>query len=100
MTIDASAIRLKRDSGHGRYSYAFPDGAEAEMSYAERQPGIVAITHTYTPSQHRGKGTAAALVARAVADFRDEGLKVVPACWFAREQFEEHPEWRDLLADG
>ena len=58
---------------------------------------MVAITHTYTPPQHRGQGIAAALVGRAVEDFRAAGKKVIPACSFAREQFDEHPEWADLL---
>lgn len=100
MSIDVKAIRLERDSGHGRYSYAFDDGSQAEMSYVEREPGVVAITHTYTPSQHRGQGIAAALVGHAVADFRAAGKKVIPACWFARQQFDEHPEWSDLLMIG
>jgi predicted GNAT family acetyltransferase len=95
--IDAKAIRLERDAGHGRYSYAFADGSRAEMSYAEREPGIVTITHTYTPSKHRGQGTAAIIVARAVEDFRAMHKKVIPACWFARQQFDRHPEWADLL---
>jgi predicted GNAT family acetyltransferase len=70
------------------------------MTYAERQPGVVVITHTGTPPRHRGQGAAAALVARAVEDFRAAGQKVIPACWFAREQFDEHPEWADLLYRG
>jgi uncharacterized protein len=97
MSIDAGNIQSEKGSSGGRFFYAFPDGAVAEMSYIERQPGVVAITHTGTPPQHRGQGVAAALVARAVEDFRAAGQKVIPACWFARDQFGEHPEWSDLL---
>jgi|SRR5687768_2287227 len=97
MHIDPASIRFQGGSGHGRYSYAFLDGSEAEMDYVEREPGVVIITHTETPPQHRGQGVAASLVARAVADFRAEGRKVIPACWFARQQFREHPDWADLL---
>jgi predicted GNAT family acetyltransferase len=67
------------------------------MSYVERTPGVVTITHTYTPSQHRGQGVAAIIVGRAIEDFRAGGKKVIPACWFARQQFDEHREWSDLL---
>jgi predicted GNAT family acetyltransferase len=100
VSIDAGKIRLDSDAGHGRYSYDFGDGTRAEMSYVERTPGVVTITHTYTPSQHRGQGIAATLVGRAVEDFRAGGKKVVPACWFARQQFDEHPEWADLWYKG
>ena len=97
MSIEPSKIELQRSASGGRYSYAFPDGTVAEMTYVERQPGVVAITHTGTPLRHRGQGVAAALVARAVEDFRAAGHKVIPACWFARDQFQEHPEWSELL---
>ncbi len=100
MKIEPAAIQLQTGAEHGRYSHAFPDGSEAEMIYVERRPGVVAITHTETPPQHRGQGVAATLVARAVADFRAAGLKVSPACWFARQQFREHPDWGDLLFRG
>ena len=42
----------------------------------------------------RRPGVAAALVGRAVADFRAEKRRVVPA----RQEFAAHPEWSDLLA--
>ena len=100
MSIEASGIRLEGGPRQGRYVYAFADGSEAEMAFVETAPSVVTITHTETPRQHRGQGVAAALVARAVQDFRADGRKVVPACWFAREQFHEHPDWTDLLARG
>jgi predicted GNAT family acetyltransferase len=95
--VDPGLIRLSGGSGGGRYSYPFADGSESEMIYVEQRPGVVTITHTETPRQHQGQGVAAALVGRAVEDFRAAGKKVVPACWFARAQFREHPEWADLL---
>jgi predicted GNAT family acetyltransferase len=98
VTAGSSGIRLEGGAGYGRYVHPFPDRSEAEMVYVEQRPGIVTITHTETPPQHRGQGIAAALVARAVEDFRRDGRKVVPACWFARQQFREHPDWADLLA--
>lgn len=100
MSIEASRIQLEKASTGGRYFYAFADGSEAEMSYVEQRPGVVTITHTGTPRRHRGQGVAAALVARAIEDFRLNGQKVIPACWFAREQFDAHPHWSDLLHRG
>jgi predicted GNAT family acetyltransferase len=97
MSIDPAKIRLQGGPRQGRYVYAFPDGSEAEMDFVESRPGVVTITHTGTPRQHRGQGVAATIVARAVADFRAAGQKVIPACWFARDQFAGHPDWADLL---
>ncbi len=95
----ASDIRLEADGTRGRYVRSMSDGSEAELTFVEDRPGVVTILHTYTPPQHRGNGIAATLVERAVADFRAGGKKVVPACWFARQEFRAHPEWADLLAE-
>jgi uncharacterized protein len=98
VTIDTARIELEVGDSGGRYLYRLADGSEAEMAYVENPPGIVTITHTQTPSLHRGQGIAAALVAKAVSDFRAGQKKVITACWFARDQFRAHPEWSDLLA--
>lgn len=102
MRIDPGSIRLETTGAGGRYSLSFEDGSEAELDYVQRQPGVVVITHTGTPVRHRGQGVAAVMVARAVKDFRAAGQKVIPACWYAREQFRQNPDWADLIfnSDG
>jgi predicted GNAT family acetyltransferase len=97
MSIPADQIALERANGSGRYSYTFPDGEQAELTFVERGDNVIAMTHTYTPPRHRGQGTAAVLVERAVSEARKTGTRIIPACWFVREQFQLHPEWRDLL---
>jgi predicted GNAT family acetyltransferase len=96
MSIDPDQVQHERSPSGGRFTYAFPDGAVAELSYLERS-GVATITHTGTPPHHRGQGVAAVLVAVAVADFRAAGQKVIPACSYARDQFQAHPEWGDVL---
>jgi len=98
MSIAAKDIRREDRANGGRYSFRFADGSEAEMIYVSEKPDVAIVTHTYTPPEHRGQGVAAALVARAVADFRAERRTVIPSCWFARQEFSAHPEWSDLLA--
>ena len=95
----AADIRLETNGNRGRYVRALADGSEAEMAYVEDRPGVIIILHTYTPPPHRGQGFAAALVEKAVADFRAAEKKVVPACWFARQQFAQNPDWADLLIE-
>jgi predicted GNAT family acetyltransferase len=97
MNIDPKRIRVEAAPDGGRYVYDLPDGSEAELTYVERPAGVVTIDHTETPPQYRNKGIAAAIVSRAVADFRAAHKSIVPACPFAYRQFREHPEWSDLL---
>lgn len=99
MTIDASEISLEDGSGKGRYVYR-ADGEEAEMTFTRAGEGLVIIDHTGVPDAFRGQGVGAALVARAVADFRAAGKKVMPLCPFAAAQFRRHPEWADVLKGG
>lgn len=100
MNIDPKSIRLERGPTRGRYTYEFSDGSQAEMDYIVERPGLVKIIHTGTPRPHRGQGVAAALVSRAVADFQAAGQQVIPACWYARDQFKAHPDWDELLYRG
>ncbi len=100
MSIDPKAIRVERTAERGRYFYDFPDGSQAELVYFERPHGVVTIDHTETPRKHRGQGIAAAIVERAVEDFRAARKKVIPACPFAYRKFKEHPEWSGLLLHG
>jgi predicted GNAT family acetyltransferase len=98
MSVASKDVHKESRPNGGRYFHRFEDGSEAEMIYVADGGDVAIITHTYTPPQHRGQGVAAALVARAVSDFRAEGRKVIPSCWFARQEFSAHPEWSDLLA--
>lgn len=99
MAIDPSDIRHEETASKGRYVYQ-AGGAEAEMTYSKAGTGLVIIDHTGVPDAFRGQGVGAALVARAVTDFRAAGLKVLPLCTFAAAQFRRHPDWSDLLQSG
>lgn len=85
----------------GRYVVSLPGiPGEAELTWRNGGPGIIVADHTYAPDAMRGTGVAAAMTRRLIADARARGVMIVPACSYVRAQFERHPEWSDLLADG
>jgi uncharacterized protein len=96
MTVNATNIAFEDSGSKGRYVYR-ADGAEAEMTFTRAGENLVIIDHTSVPDEFRGQGVGATLVARAVADFRAAGKKVMPLCPFAAAQFRRHPEWSDVL---
>ncbi|MFN4062292.1 MAG: GNAT family N-acetyltransferase [Paracoccus hibiscisoli] len=49
------------------------------------------------PDTLRGKGIGRALVEQAVEDARRLGHRIVPLCLFARSQFQQVPQWWDVL---
>jgi len=63
-----------------------------------RANGVMTIDHTGVPPALEGRGIAAALVQRAVADARAEKFKIAPLCSYVAAQFHRHKDWADLLA--
>jgi hypothetical protein len=73
------------------------DGQLALAAYRIR-PGRITFTHTEVPDALAGQGVGSRLIKAALADVREQGLKVVPACAFVRHYIDTHPEEQDLLA--
>jgi len=90
---------VRREDGptRGRYVIDLAPGAEAEMTFRREGDGPMVITHTGVPSEYEGRGIAARLVNKAIADARDEGFKITPVCSYVVAQFKRYPEWADLL---
>ena len=73
------------------------DGETALAAY-RREGDRIAFTHTEVPEALEGQGVGSRLIAGALADVRERGLKVVPLCSFVRHYIETHAEAQDLLA--
>ena len=60
----------------------------------------VAMTRAYTIPMHRGRGYAARIVERAVAEIEKRGdRRISPVCWYVADWFADHPERAAILAD-
>jgi predicted GNAT family acetyltransferase len=93
------AITLEQSGARGRYVIDLGQGEEAEMNF-HRSGDVMTITHTGVPPAFEGRGIAAQLVQRAIADARAQGFKIVPACSYVAAQFKRHAkEWSDVRAD-
>ena len=95
---DELTIEREDAAGHGRYVIHLPDGLEAEMTFQKIGNTAIAIDHTYTPPEHRGRNIAFQLMQRTIDDARRDGIKIRPICSYAVAQFRRHPDWSDLLA--
>ena len=73
------------------------DGHKALAAY--RLDGRqVSFTHTEVPEELEGLGVGTRLIAGALEQVREEGLKIVPLCSFVRHYVETHPDVQDLVA--
>nr|WP_314257492.1 GNAT family N-acetyltransferase [uncultured Devosia sp.] len=95
-----SELTVLREDGatRGRYVIKLAPGFEAEMTYRKAEDGTITVDHTGVPPEYEGRGIAAKLVNKAVADAREQGFKIMPVCSYVVAQFRRHPEWADLHA--
>jgi predicted GNAT family acetyltransferase len=95
---DDLAITLEQTPAGGRWVARTKDGPESEMTFVIRPDGVLIVDHTGVPPALEGRGIAAALVEKAVADARQMGFRMRPACSYVVAAFRRHPEWTDVLA--
>jgi uncharacterized protein len=92
-------MEIQRDE-HGRKGafYIDEDGEWiAELTYV-RSDDTLTIDHTEVAEKLRGEGIGEDMVRAAVEYARENGLKIKPACPYARKVIEETPEFKDVLA--
>ena len=73
------------------------DGAElGEMTFVNSGSFYI-IDHTTVYDSARGLGVGKKLVAAFVEHARENGLKVLPECSFAKAEFEKNSGYADVL---
>ncbi len=76
-----------------------------QEAYLKWEPGgmregkeVRVAAHTVVPREIGGRGVAAQLVARLVADAERLGFLVRPDCSYVAAKFAENPDWASLRA--
>lgn len=67
-----------------------------EMGYYKREEVIV-IQHTSVDDHYQGKGLAKLLVEHSVEWARNNNLKILPQCSYARMVLQRNPDFEDVL---
>lgn len=96
--MDEVSITRHGDDRRGEY-HAHVAGAKAigRLTWKERG-GVRVADHTLVPKEIGGRGVALKLVEALVADARQQGFRIEPACSYVAAQFDRHPDWADLRA--
>ena len=85
-------------TGHRGAFFVEEDGRRlAELSYTVAGSKVI-LDHTDVDDSLRGTGTGRKLVAAAVDWAREEEVRLLPLCPFARSVFDKTPEFGDVLA--
>lgn len=70
----------------------------AEMTYSKAGDDKIIIDHTEVSEALKGTGAGKKMVEQAVNYARENDLKIIPLCPFAKAQFAKTPEYSDVLA--
>jgi predicted GNAT family acetyltransferase len=84
---------------HNRPEHRFETRVDGQLSVCEYRINgrQMEFTHTFVPSELRGRGIAEKLVRAALGTARDEGYAVVPSCSYVDAFIRRHVEYQPLL---
>jgi predicted GNAT family acetyltransferase len=90
-------IQQTNDTRRG-YFEAIEDGKEAgKMTYTWAGDSKFIIDHTEVSEEFNGKGVGKKLLMATVDYARNNNLKIIPLCPFAKSVFDKTEEIRDVL---
>ena len=84
---------------HNPAANRFEAVVDGHLAVAEYQPegGRVVFTHTFVPSELRGRRIAEKLVRSALEWMRAEGKRIVPSCSYVAAFVRRHAEFQELV---
>ena len=90
-------VKHEVDGNKGGF-YAIEDGKKiGEMTYSAAGPGKIIIDHTEVDPEEKGKGIGHVLLTKAVEYARENNVKILPLCPFAKASFDRDVTIRDVL---
>lgn len=90
-------IKNERDGKKGAF-YIEENGVRVgTMSYVFMADNAFIIDHTEVDASQEGKGLGRKLVQAGVDYARENDLKILPLCPYAKKIFEKTPEYEDVL---
>lgn len=91
-------IQLEQSETKGAFYIAQNGERLAEMTFSRAGNNLIIIDHTEVSDKLRGTGAGKQLVEAAVTFTRNNQLKVLPLCPFARAVFEKNKAYSDVLS--
>lgn len=93
----SSKINHEQNETKGSF-FILSDGHRiAEMTYSKAGTGKIIIDHTGVEEAYRNEGYGKELVTEVVKFAREQNLKIIPLCPYAKSIFRRHEELRDIL---
>ena len=91
-------VQLKIDGNKGFFYIEIEGKQEAMMTFVFAGEDKIIIDHTEVNPGNEGKGFGKKMVTKAVEYARENNLKIIPLCPFAKSVFDKVAEFRDVLS--
>lgn len=90
-------VEIKFERQNNRAA-AYDNGVNMGESTFSPSETMWIIDHTLVEDGYGGQGIAGKLVAEIVKHAREEGVKILPLCPFAKAEFDKKEEYADIRA--
>ena len=90
-------VQLKIEGNKGFFYIEIEGKQEAMMTFVFAGEDKIIIDHTEVNPGNEGKGFGKKMVTKAVEYARENNLKIIPLCPFAKSVFDKVAEFRDVL---
>lgn len=90
------SINIENNEKKGRFVIHENDEFAGEMTYTWAGKDKIIIDHTGVLEEHGGKGLGKKLVMEAVGFARDNKIKILPLCPFAKRVLDKE-EFKDVI---
>ena len=97
-TTDKTGAPTTVTAGPDRYTIAVEGQEVGHTEFIDRG-GQRVFTHTEVDEQYEGRGLATILVAEALQETRDAGLRIVANCPMVANYVAKHDEFKDVVDD-
>jgi predicted GNAT family acetyltransferase len=92
-----SGVKLDIDGKKGFFHIDVDGKQESKMTFVFAGDDKIIIDHTEVNPGNEGKGFGKQMVKKAVEYARENDIKIIPLCPFAKSVFDKVPEFRDVL---
>ncbi|GGH19738.1 N-acetyltransferase [Sphingobacterium alkalisoli] len=90
-------IQHEQEGSKGHF-VALEEGKQiGEMTYSVAGPDKIIIDHTEVDPEEKGKGIGHVMLYKAVEYARENAIKILPLCPFAKASFDRDVHIRDVL---
>lgn len=91
-------IRREESGSKGAFVAYEENKKIGEMTYSVAGPDKIIIDHTEVDPEQKGKSVGKLLLQKVVEYARDNNIKIIPLCPFAKAMFEKDVDIRDVLS--